>query len=108
MRDSPHTKPEDEEVARLCKALAHPVRVAIVRALLTSGTCCCGQIVGRLPLAQSTVSQHLKVLREAGIVSGESEGQRCCYGIDAAALDRLIEALASLRAAAPATSSNAA
>jgi DNA-binding transcriptional ArsR family regulator len=80
------------------KALAHPARLTIVRALLevADGGCCCGDIVGRLPLAQSTVSQHLKVLRQAGLVRGEVSGPRSCYWLDREALASVGEALKGL------------
>lgn len=71
--------PADLELARLAKALGHPARVAIVRMLLGRGECICGDIVGRLPLAQATVSQHLKVLKDAGWIEGSIEGPRVCY-----------------------------
>jgi ArsR family transcriptional regulator len=71
--------PEDVELARLAKALGHPARVAIVRLLLGKGECICGDIVGRLPLAQATVSQHLKVLKDAGWIQGSIDGPRVCY-----------------------------
>jgi len=70
---------EDVEVARLAKAIAHPARVAILRLLLTRGECICGDIVERVPLAQATVSQHLKVLKDAGWIQGEIDGPRVCY-----------------------------
>jgi DNA-binding transcriptional ArsR family regulator len=70
---------EEEELARLAKALGHPARVAIMRLLLRRGTCLCGDIVDRLPLAQATVSQHLKVLKEVGWIQGEIDGPRVCY-----------------------------
>jgi len=63
----------------MAKALGHPARVAIVRLLLRRGECICGDIVERLPLAQATVSQHLKVLKEAGWIRGEVDGPRVCY-----------------------------
>ena len=69
----------DGELAAFAKALGHPVRAAILRLLLERGECVCGDIVDRLPLAQSTVSQHLKVLKEAGLLQGEVEGPRVCY-----------------------------
>jgi ArsR family transcriptional regulator, arsenate/arsenite/antimonite-responsive transcriptional repressor len=71
--------PAEVEFARLAKALGHPARVAIVRHLLAQGECDCGGIVGRLPLAQATVSQHLKVLKEAGWIQGAIDGPRVCY-----------------------------
>ena len=72
----------DEELAGLAKALGHPARVAILRQLAEEGTCICGQIVDALPLAQATVSQHLKVLKDAGFVQGEIDGPRVCYCVN--------------------------
>jgi ArsR family transcriptional regulator len=80
---------DDEELAGLAKALGHPARVAIVRLLLARGECVCGGIVDRLPLAQATVSQHLKVLKEAGLVEGEIDGPRVCYCAAPEAVERL-------------------
>lgn len=74
-------RPSDDTVAEFAKALAHPARVAILRTL-AQRTCICGEIVEVLPLAQATVSQHLKVLREAGLVSGTVDGRRSCYALD--------------------------
>jgi ArsR family transcriptional regulator, arsenate/arsenite/antimonite-responsive transcriptional repressor len=91
---------DDILLAARIKALAHPARLAIVRALMRSSRCCCGDIVRSLPLAQSTVSQHLKVLREAGIIRGEIEGPRSCYWVDAAALEAIAGAMAGLAAPA--------
>ena len=68
-----------EELAALCKALGHPARVRILRMLRELDSCVCGRIVELLPLAQSTVSQHLKVLKDAGLVLGEIDGPRVCY-----------------------------
>ena len=86
----------DAEFARLAAALGHPARVAIVRFLKERGVCICGEIVQVLPLAQSTVSQHLKTLKEAGLVQGETDGPRSCYCINPAALDRLRALLGEL------------
>ncbi|MEX2528679.1 MAG: metalloregulator ArsR/SmtB family transcription factor [Gemmatimonadota bacterium] len=69
----------DDELARMAAALGHPARVRILRFLLTQRECFAGAIVDHLPLAQSTVSQHLKVLREAGLIRGEVEGLHICY-----------------------------
>jgi DNA-binding transcriptional ArsR family regulator len=80
----------DEELARLAKALGHPARVAIVRFLMAGGECICGDIVDRLPLAQATVSQHLKVLREAGWITGEVDGPRVCYCANPETLQRFV------------------
>lgn len=79
----------DEALAKLAKALAHPARVQIVRLLLRRTACVCGDIVDELPLAQSTVSQHLKVLKEAGLVRGEIDGPRVCYCLEPGVLRRL-------------------
>ena len=75
--------PEAVRTARWGRALAHPARVAILTLLAERQTCVCGEIVNDLPLAQSTVSQHLRVLREEGLVRGEVDGTRSCYCIDA-------------------------
>ncbi|NJL08109.1 MAG: winged helix-turn-helix transcriptional regulator [Methylacidiphilales bacterium] len=78
------------------RALAHPTRLAILRALARHGTCLCGQLVELTPLAQSTVSQHLKVLKDAGLVRGRIDGPRSCYGLDADAIADLASDLADL------------
>lgn len=72
----------DAQLARLAKALAHPVRVGILRILLRAEGCIVGDIVDQLPLAQSTVSQHLKQLKEAGLIRGEVDGPRVCYCVE--------------------------
>ena len=82
-------KDADEELAALAKAIAHPARVAIVRLLVRKTACVCGDIVDELPLAQSTVSQHLKVLKEAGLIRGEVDCPRVCYCIEPRTLRRL-------------------
>jgi ArsR family transcriptional regulator len=79
----------DTELARLAWAVAHPARVRLLRILAARDACVCGELVDRMPLAQSTVSQHLKILKEAGLVTGEVDGQKVCYGINASALRRL-------------------
>jgi ArsR family transcriptional regulator, arsenate/arsenite/antimonite-responsive transcriptional repressor len=81
--------PADQALAQLAKALGHPVRAAIVRLLAAQETCQYGDLSDRLPLAKSTVSQHLKILREAGLVRVETDGPRVCYCIDPAGLHRL-------------------
>lgn len=78
-----------EELAKLSWALAHPARVRIVRLLLSRTSCMCGEIVEEMPLAQSTVSQHLKILKETGLVQGEIDGPRVCYCINQTALAKL-------------------
>lgn len=86
----------DAELAALTKALGHPVRVQILRILTHRTTCVCGDIVDELPLAQSTVSQHLKVLKDAGLIRGEVDGPRVCYCIEPRALRRLKALVAGL------------
>src|SRR6266496_3945717 len=79
----------DEDLAALAKAVGHPARVQILRLLVRREACICGDIVDELPLAQSTVSQHLKVLKEAGLVRGDIDGPRVCYCVEPRALRRL-------------------
>lgn len=73
---------EDNQAARYAKALGHPARVAILRVLIGKRSCVCGDIVHELPLSQSTVSQHLKELKDSGLIQGEVDGKRVCYCID--------------------------
>lgn len=77
-----------ETFAGICRALGHPARVKIVAHLLEYNACVCGRIVGILPLAQSTVSQHLKILKQSGLVTGIVDGPRSCYCIDQDLLNR--------------------
>ncbi len=86
----------DEELALLAKAVGHPARVQILRLLVRREACICGDIVDELPLAQSTVSQHLKVLKEAGLIRGEIDGPRVCYCVEPRALRRLKALVGSL------------
>ena len=86
MSMSERFRPEDERLAEQLKALAHPARLAILEVLAARGTCICGEIVEVLPLAQATVSQHLKVLKEAGLLRGRIDGPRSCYCLDRDAL----------------------
>lgn len=79
----------DEELAALAKAIGHPARVQILRILVRRSACICSDIVDELPLAQSTVSQHLKVLKQAGLIRGDVDGPRVCYCIEPRALRRL-------------------
>lgn len=73
---------KDNKIAKYAKALAHPARVAILQLLIKKQACICGDIVDELPLSQSTVSQHLKELKESGLIKGEIEGVKVCYCID--------------------------
>ena len=79
----------DEVLSRLAKAIGHPVRAGIVRLLAAQESCQYADLADRLPLAKSTVSQHLKVLREAGLVRGEVDGPRVCYCIDPIGLHQM-------------------
>ncbi|HVI73419.1 MAG TPA: metalloregulator ArsR/SmtB family transcription factor [Anaeromyxobacteraceae bacterium] len=86
----------DEELAALAKALGHPARVQILRLLVRREACICGDIVEELPLAQSTVSQHLKVLKDAGLIRGDIDGPRVCYCVQPRTLRRLKALIGSL------------
>ena len=86
----------DQELAVLAKALGHSARVRIVRLLARRSTCICGEIVHELDLAQSTVSQHLKILKDAGLVQGEVDGPRVCYCLAPRALRRFRALVGSL------------
>jgi ArsR family transcriptional regulator len=82
-------RPDDAALASLAWAVAHPIRVRILRLLADRDACVCGELVGLLPVAQSTVSQHLKILKEAGLVQGEVDGPKVCYCVNPAGLARL-------------------
>lgn len=98
----PLASPEaDVDLASIAKALAHPMRVRILRILLERRACLCGEIVAELPLAQATVSQHLKVLKEAGLVQGEIDGPRVCYCASPARLEWLAALVGSLTDSTP-------
>ncbi len=73
---------KDNKIAKYAKALAHPARIAILQLLIKKQACICGDIVEDLPLSQSTVSQHLKELKDAGLIKGDTEGAKVCYCID--------------------------
>jgi ArsR family transcriptional regulator len=79
---------KEQELAEFAKALAHPARIAILKVLAQRNECICGEIVEVLPLAQSTVSQHLKELKNAGLINGTVEGQRSCYCINWKAFEK--------------------
>lgn len=80
---------EQKDLALLFKALGHPARMAIIDYLLKVDTCICGDIVEELPLAQPTISQHLKELKLAGLIKGSIEGKSICYCIDYQAIQKL-------------------
>src|ERR1700748_3087562 len=73
---------KDNKIAKYAKALGHPARVAILQVLIKKQSCICGDIVDELPLSQSTVSQQLKELKEAGLIKGDIDGVKVCYCID--------------------------
>ena len=82
-----HTKinayKEDEiQIAKIAKAFGHPARLAILRHLIETNECCCSEIVKSLPIAQATVSQHLKILKEAGLIEGAISPPKVCYCIN--------------------------
>lgn len=81
---------KEQDLAAFAKALSHPARIAILKALAQKNECLCGQLVTLLPLAQSTVSQHLKELKNAGLINGETDGPRSCYCINWKAFEKLM------------------
>mgnify|MGYP000928663325 CR=1 FL=1 len=84
-----HFTEGQNELALLAKSIGHPARIAILEYLLKVNTCICGDIVNELPLAQPTVSQHLKELKNAGLIKGSIEGNTICYCIDEKGIERL-------------------
>jgi ArsR family transcriptional regulator len=93
----------DAELARLTKALGHPARIRMLRLLAGQTRCFYGPLADEFPLAASTVSQHLRILRDAGLVQGEVEGPRTCYCINRGRLARTIALLQDLAAESPMT-----
>ncbi len=96
MSDRQTVAPTDTELAELAKAIGHPVRVQIVRLLAARDACYVGELTGELPLAQSTISEHLRILREAGVVTGGTLDGRPCYCLAGDKLDGLAEAISGL------------
>lgn len=88
----------EQKLATYAKALAHPARIAILKVLAERGTCICGDIVDELPLAQATVSQHLKALKDAGLIRSEVDGPRVCYCIEEEGLRRFVGSMKLLTA----------
>lgn len=84
-----HFSDHQNELAILAKALGHPARIAIIEYLLRVNTCICGDIVHELPLAQPTVSQHLKELKNAGLIKGNVEGTSICYCINETGFEKI-------------------
>ncbi|CAN5800605.1 metalloregulator ArsR/SmtB family transcription factor [soil metagenome] len=79
---------EEQDLAEFAKSIAHPARIAILKVLAQKNECICGEIVEILPLAQSTVSQHLKELKQAGLIQGTVDGPRSCYCINWKAFEK--------------------
>lgn len=79
---------KEQDLAAFAKAISHPARIAILKVLARRNECICGEIVDVLPLAQSTVSQHLKELKNAGLIQGTIDGPRSCYCINWKAFDK--------------------
>ncbi|MEO6125439.1 MAG: metalloregulator ArsR/SmtB family transcription factor [Ilumatobacteraceae bacterium] len=92
----PLAAPDDETLALLAKALGHPSRLKILRLLTERNACLTGEVVGELDLAQSTVSEHLRILREANLIQGEIEGPRTRYCINANGIAVLKAGIAAL------------
>lgn len=90
---------EQNQIAAYSRAIAHPARIAILQQLLKQQTCFCGDLVEVLPLAQATVSQHLKELREIGLIKGTVEGTSVCYCIDKSAWEKVKTIFTTLFAA---------
>ncbi|MGF1598920.1 MAG: ArsR/SmtB family transcription factor [Acidimicrobiales bacterium] len=88
--------PDDDTLAAMAKAIAHPARIAILRILSHHEACVTGDVVAELPLAQSTISEHLRILRQAGLVQGEIEGPRTRYCINTNGLSALRAGIATL------------
>jgi DNA-binding transcriptional ArsR family regulator len=91
-----HFTESQNEISQLAKALAHPARIAILDYLASVDTCICGDIVKELPLAQPTISQHLKELKNAGLIKGTIEGTAICYCIDENALQKMNDYIAQI------------
>jgi len=87
---------KEQDLANFAKAIAHPARIAILKVLAQRNECICGEIVEVLPLAQSTVSQHLKELKNAGLIDGLVEGPKSCYCINWKAFEKFNAAFGSL------------
>ena len=96
---SAHFNEQQNSLANIAKALGHPARVAIVEYLLSQKECVCGDIVSELPLAQATVSQHLKELKSAGIIKGNIDGNSICYCLNEETIAEFISFLTNITTA---------
>ncbi len=84
-----HFTNQQNELAILTKAIGHPARIAIIQYLMSVDSCVCGDIVNELPLAQPTISQHLKELKNAGLIKGNFEGNTICYCLDETGFEKI-------------------
>ncbi|MFN3525441.1 MAG: ArsR/SmtB family transcription factor [Paracoccus sp. (in: a-proteobacteria)] len=100
--NAPPVSPEADQIAAIAKALAHPARVRIIAFLLSKPGCIGGDIVDQVGLAQSTVSQHLRILKDAGVVTGTIDYPRICYSLDPSALAPIRDLIGAIAARAPA------
>ena len=91
-----HFTAQQNHISHMAKALGHPARVAIIEYLTRVDACICGDIVNELPLAQPTVSQHLRELKNAGLIKGNIEGNAICYCVDKNTLETLLHYIAQL------------
>lgn len=87
---------DQNDLARIAKALGHPARIAIIEFLVSTNKCITGDIVDELPLAQPTISQHLKELKNAGLIQGTIEGNSVCYCVDPAGFQKLNKMLTKM------------
>ena len=87
---------KEQDLAAFAKAMSHPARIAILKVLAQKNECICGEIVEVLPLAQSTVSQHLKALKDADLIKGTVDGPKSCYCINWKAFEKFNDAFSSL------------
>lgn len=88
--------PFQNDLAAMAKALAHPARIAILEQIIKHGQCICGDLVHKLPLSQSTVSQHLKAMKEAGILKGEVDGTYRCYCVNLETCQKLMNSIKAM------------
>jgi ArsR family transcriptional regulator len=89
-------KVDEETLALMCKAIAHPARVKLLNYLADYGTCYFGKLTDILPLAPSTISQHVTILKEAGLIEGSADSQRTCYCVNPKRLQQLKDMIADL------------
>ncbi len=85
-----------QTLSQYCKALAHPIRARIIDILINEGDCITGDLCDRLPVAQSTVSQHLKILKQNGLICGQVDGPKRCYCVNQKAMDEFKQIMAAL------------